>query len=78
MNYTFLNKFLARKFTKFFPKTINRKLLRKYKIFFVPVNFLKLPKNFYPVETNLELQLNYVKEFQNKKRLINNTTKKKS
>ena len=33
MNYTFLNKFLAKKFTKFFPKTINRKLLRKYKIF---------------------------------------------
>lgn len=76
MNYTFLNKFLAGNFTKFFPKTINRKLLRKYKIFFVPVNFLKLPKNFYPVEANLKLQLNYVKEFQNKKRLINNTTKK--
>ena len=67
MNYTFLNKFLARKFTKFFPKTINLKLLKKYKIFFVPVNFLKLPKNFYPVEANLKLQLNYVKEFKKKK-----------
>ena len=76
MNYTFLNKFLAKKFTKFFPKTINRKLLRKYKIFFVPVNYSKLPKNFYPVEANLKLQLNYVNEFRKYKKLINNTTKK--
>ena len=76
MNYTFLNKFLAKKITKFFPKTLNRKLLRKYKIFFVPVNILKLPKNFYPVDANLKLQLNYINQFQKEKKLINNTTKK--
>ncbi len=76
MNYSFLNNFLAQSFTKFFPKTINRKLLRKYKIFFVPVKFTKLPKNFYPVDTNFKSQLDYLYKFNKNKKLINNTTKK--
>ena len=45
MDYKFLNNLLSKKFTKFFPKTINRKLLRRYGIFFVPTKLKILPKN---------------------------------
>ena len=44
MNHKFLNNFLSKKFTKFFPKTVNRKLLRRYNIFFVPTDLKTLPK----------------------------------
>ena len=54
MNYNFLNKFLSKNFTRFFPKTINRKIFRKFNIFFVPTNLKTLPKNFYPIATNLK------------------------
>tara|TARA_B100000767_G_C19763131_1_gene536143 strand:- start:58 stop:855 length:798 start_codon:yes stop_codon:yes gene_type:complete len=76
MNYNFLNKLLLKDFTKFFPKTINRKLFRKYKIFFVPTKLLNLPNSFYPVTTNLKSQMNFVFEFNKNKKLINGTTKK--
>ena len=44
MNYKFLNNFLSKNFTQYFPKTVNRKLLRRYGIFFVPTNLKILPK----------------------------------
>ncbi len=76
MNYLFLNNLLSKKFTRFFPKTINRKLLRKYNIFFVPTNLNSLPKNFYPIATNLKKQEDLVFKYKKSKRLINQTTKK--
>ncbi len=76
MNYNFINKLLLNNFTRFFPKTINRKLFRKYNIFFVPSSFQKLPKNFYPITTNYSLQENFLLKFFDKKKLINGTTQK--
>lgn len=76
MNYTFLNKLLAKNFTRFFPKTLNRKIFRKYRIFFVPTKLYSLPKNYYPISTNLNDQKNFVYEYNKKKKLINETTKK--
>jgi len=75
MNYKFLNNFLSKKFTKFFPKTVNRKLLRRYNIFFVPTDLKTLPKNFYPISTNLKDQINLVENYDSKKKLIKFNTK---
>ena len=77
MNYQFINKFLSFNFTRFFPRTINRKIFRRYNIFFIPTNKKKLPNNFYPITTNLNLQDQLVYQFKKKERLINQTTKKK-
>ena len=52
MNYDFINKFLLSNFTKFFPKTLNRKIFRKYKVFFVPTSLSSLPDNYYPITNN--------------------------
>ena len=76
MNYRFINKLLSKSFTKFFPKTINRKLFRKYRIFFVPTDIKVLPINFYPVTTSLKLQEKLVKKFLENKKLINETSKR--
>ncbi len=76
MNYQFINKFLSYNFTKFFPRTINRKIFRRYNIFFIPTDKKRLPNNFYPITTNLGLQNQLVYKFNKKKRLINQTTKK--
>ena len=76
MNDFFLNKLLSSNFTRFFPKTVNRKLFRKYKIFFVPTNFNTLPKNFYPIVTNLNKQKNLIFKYKKNNKLINQTTKK--
>ena len=76
MDYSFLNNLLSKKFTSFFPKTINRKLFRKYKIFFVPTNLNTLPKNFYPIATNLKKQKELVFKYKKNQKLINQTTKK--
>ena len=76
MDYSFLNNLLSKNFTSFFPKTINRKLFRKYKIFFVPTNLSTLPKNFYPIATNLKKQEDFVFRYKKNKKLINQTTKK--
>ena len=67
MNNKFLNNFLSKKFTKYFPKTINRKLLRRYGIFFVLTNFKILPKNFYPIFIKLKEQISLVENFNSKK-----------
>ena len=75
MNHKFLNNFLSKKFTKFFPKTVNRKLLRRYNIFFVPTDLKTLPKNFYPISTNLKDQINLVENYDSKKKLIKFNTK---
>ncbi len=75
MNYEFLNNFLSKKFTKFFPKTINRKLLRKYNIFFVPTDLKTLPRNFYPIATNLKKQIKLVENYDSKNKLIKFNTK---
>ena len=77
MDYTFLNEFLSKDFTRFFLKTINRKLFRKFKIFFVPTNLNTLPNNFYPIATNLKKQEDLISEYKKNKKLINQTTKKK-
>jgi hypothetical protein len=77
MDYTFLNKLLSKNFTRFFPKTINRKLFRKYNIFFVPTNLNTLPKSFYPIATNLKKQNDLIFKYRKNKKLINQTTKKK-
>ena len=76
MDYTFLNKFLSKDFTRFFPKTINRKLFRKFKIFFVPTNLNTLPNNFYPIATSFKQQEDLIFKYKKSKRLINQTTKK--
>ena len=75
MDYKFLNKILLKKFTKFFPKTINRKLLRRYGIFFVPTNLKILPKNFYPIYIKLNEQIKLVENFDASKKLIKFNTK---
>ena len=75
MNYDFLNNFLSKKFTKYFPKTINRKLLRRYGIFFVPTALKILPKNYYPIYTKLSEQINLVENYDAKKKLIKFNTK---
>lgn len=76
MNYTFLNNLLSKEFTRFFPKTVNRKLFRKFKIFFVPTSLNTLPKNFYPIITNLKKQEDLIFKYKRQKKLINQTTKK--
>ena len=76
MNHKFLNNFLSKKFTKFFPKTVNRKLLRRYNIFFVPTDLKTLPKNFYPISTNLKDQIKLILKYDSKKKLIKFNTKK--
>tara|TARA_B100001057_G_scaffold43544_1_gene38938 strand:- start:92 stop:892 length:801 start_codon:yes stop_codon:yes gene_type:complete len=75
MNYEFLNNLLLKKFTRFFPKTINRKLLRRYGIFFVPTNLKILPKNFYPIYIKLNEQIELVENFDATKKLIKFNTK---
>ena len=76
MNYEFLNNFLSKNFTRFFPKTINRKIFRKYNIFFVPTNLNTLPRNFYPIVTSLKKQEDLILKYKKNKKLINQTTKK--
>lgn len=76
MDYKFLNKLLSKDFTRFFPKTVNRKLFRKFKIFFVPTNLNTLPMNFYPIATNLKKQEDLIFRYKKHKKLINQTTKK--
>ena len=75
MNYELINNILAKKFTKYFPKTINRKLLRRYNVFFVPTKFNLLPKNFYPIFIILKEQFEIVNSFNPKKKLIKFNTK---
>ena len=75
MNYEFLNNILSKKFTKFFPKTVNRKLLRRYGIFFVPTNLKSLPKNFYPITTRFKEQIRLVESYDTKKKLVKFNTK---
>lgn len=76
MNYEFLNNFLSKNFTRFFPKTINRKIFRRYNIFFVPTNLKTLPKNYYPIVTSLKKQEDLILKYKKNKKLINQTTKK--
>jgi len=76
MNYKFLNNILSKKFTKYFPKTINRKLLRRYGIFFIPTELKILPKNFYPIFIKLKEQIKLVENYNTKKKLIKFNTKK--
>ena len=75
MNYDLLNNLLSKKFTKFFPKTINRKLLRRFNIFFVPTNFKTLPKNFYPIFINLKEQIELVNNYDTQNKLTKFNTK---
>tara|TARA_B110000503_G_scaffold132882_1_gene209443 strand:- start:1018 stop:1713 length:696 start_codon:yes stop_codon:yes gene_type:complete len=42
----------------------------------VPTKLFNLPKNFYPVTTNLRSQIDFIFQFNKKKKLINETTKK--
>jgi len=74
VNYAYLNKLLLNSFTKYFPKTINRKLFRIYKIYFVPTFFKILPKNFYPITTNFNDQEEIIVKYTQSKKLINQTT----
>jgi len=76
MNNDFIQKILSKKLTKYFPKTLNRKLLRRYGIYFIPTNLKILPKNFYPISTNLKEQIKLVKNYDPKKKLIKFNTKK--
>lgn len=75
MNYKFLNNLLSKKFAQYFPKTINRKLLRKYGIFFVPISLKILPKNFYPIATTLDEQVKLAKTYNPNKKLVKFNTK---
>ena len=75
MNYKFLNNFLSKEFTQYFPKTLNRKLLRRYGVFFVPTNFKILPKSFYPIATSLHEQVNLALNYDPRKKLIKFNTK---
>lgn len=70
MKSDFLHKILLSNLTKFFPKTINRKLLRKFKIFFIPTKLNKLPINHYPVFTSFKKQEAIYFKFQKQKKLI--------
>ena len=76
MDYTVLNRLLSKSFTRFFPKTINRKIFRKYKIYFVPTKLKSLPKSFYPMSTTFNEQKDFVHQYRKQKKLINQTTKK--
>ena len=42
----------------------------------MPTKLFNLPKNFYPVTTNLRSQIDFIFQFNKKKKLINETTKK--
>ena len=63
-----LHKILSSDLTIYFPKTINRKLLRKFKIFFIPTKLNKLPSNHYPVFTSIKEQEKIFIDFQTKKK----------
>ena len=73
-NYTFINNLLGKNLTKFFPNTINRKIFRKFNIFFVPTSLKHIPINYYPIKTTLIDQDNLVTQFKKKKKLIHQTT----
>jgi hypothetical protein len=75
MNYKFLNNFLSKNFTQYFPKTVNRKLLRRYGIFFVPTNLKILPKSFYPIATTLNEQIRLAENYNPKDKLVKFNTK---
>ena len=75
MTNKFVQSLLKKKFTRFFPKTINRKLLRRYGIFFVPTDLKILPKNFYPININLKEQIKLVENFDTNKKLTKFNTK---
>ena len=75
MDYSFLNNFLSKRFTQYFPKTINRKLLRRYGIFFVPTNLKIIPKSFYPISTSFEEQIQLAENYNPKKKLTKFNTK---
>ena len=75
MDYKFINNFLSKNFTQYFPKTINRKLLRKYGIFFVPTDLKIIPKSFYPIATTLDEQIKLAKIYNPKKKLVKFNTK---
>ena len=74
MNYNLLNKILLSNITKYFPKTINRKIFRKFNIFFVPTILKNLPSNFYPLNTDISKQNDLILQFNCQKKLINQTT----
>jgi len=76
LNYTFINNLLGKNFTKYFPKMINRKIFRRFNIFFVPTSLKNLPTNYYPINTSLSDQIKLVSQFQNKKKLVHETTYK--
>ncbi len=76
MKIKFVEKILSKDFTKYFPKTLNRKLLRRYGIYFVQTDLKILPKNFYPTVTNLKKQIKLVENYDTKKKLIKFNTKK--
>ena len=73
-NYTFINNLLGKNFTKYFPNTINRKIFRKFNIFFVPTSLKHIPINYYPIKTTLIDQDNLVTQFKKGKKLIHQTT----
>ena len=66
-NYTFINNLLGKNFTMYFPNTINRKIFRKFNIFFVPTSLKHIPINYYPIKTTLIDQDNLVTQFKKKK-----------
>ena len=75
MNYKFLNNFLSKNFTQYFPNTVNMKLLRRYGIFFVPTNLKILPKSFYPIATTLNEQIRLAENYNPKDKLVKFNTK---
>lgn len=60
----------------FFQKLLIVNFLENTIFFFVPTKLSNLPKNFYPVTTNLRSQTDLIFEFDKNKKLINETTKK--
>ncbi len=64
--YSILNKFLRTSYFDKLPKFLARKIFKIFKIFFVETNLKSLPKNNHPTEIDKNIQLDIIKNINQK------------
>jgi len=75
MDYSFINNFFLTNFIKLIPKSIIKKIRKRYNfITFIPTKLDYLPKENYPVNHNVAQQEKYIKNFYNLKRRTSQMT----
>jgi len=75
MDYSFINNFFLTNFIKLIPKSIIKKIRKRYNLItFIPTKLDYLPKENYPVNHNVAQQEKYIKNFYNLKRRTSQMT----